>query len=79
MGARQRQASGCSEAQISMGFHPMGPQQRGKIILLTFEWRWATVAAGNRESVWPRREHDEGNLQCLLNDTDISYVGGRPP
>jgi hypothetical protein len=51
-----------------MGFHPMAPQRRGKIVSLTFERRWATVVAGNREAVRPRLEHGEGDPQCLLDD-----------
>jgi hypothetical protein len=62
MGARRRQASGRSEAQITMGFHPMAPQRCGKIVSLTFE-RWqAMVVAGNREVVWPRLDNMEGDL-----------------
>jgi hypothetical protein len=66
-GAHQRHATGHSEARITMGFWPMAPQ-----------W-WVTVAAGNREAVQPRLDNGEGDLQCLLNDLDSSYVGRGPP
>jgi hypothetical protein len=37
------------------------------------------VAASNREAVWPKLEHGEGDLQCLLNNLDSSHGGGGPP
>jgi hypothetical protein len=57
----------------------MAPQRCGKIVSLSFErWR-AMVAASNREAVWPKLEHGEGDLQCLLNNLDSSHGGGGPP
>jgi hypothetical protein len=70
--------TGCSEAQLSTGFHPTTSQWCGKIVLLTFErWR-ATVAAGNWEVVRPRLDDVEGDLRCLSNNGDNSYGGGGP-
>jgi hypothetical protein len=59
MGAHWRQVSSHSEAQFFMGFHPTASQRRRKIVLLTFERRLVTVAAGNWEEgsakTWQRQ------------------------
>jgi hypothetical protein len=47
MGAHRRQVSGRSKAQFSMGFRPMAPQRRGKIVSLIFE-RWWQLATERR-------------------------------